>query len=99
LPGVEHGDLRRLGAASLAWNGQILPTYYDLTYRCEMEVVAFDSRRPHPRFQGMVEQLKKELMLAPVYCGSHVTDAMSIAALARAMQPNEVSAALPVHAA
>lgn len=85
---LRHGSasiLRRLGAASLCWNGQVLPSYYDASYRCEMEVVAFDSRRPNPKFRDVVEQLKRELMMAPVYCDSVAAGQVSLAALAGAM--------------
>lgn len=70
---VRHNSatiLRKLGAAPLVWNGQRLPPYYDPAYRCEMEVVTFDSRRPHPKFERVTEQLMEELLHAPVYCGT-----------------------------
>jgi hypothetical protein len=81
---VRHNSstiLRRMGANHLIWNGQRLPPYYDPAYRCEMEVVTFDSRRPSPKFERMMEQLKDELMFAPVYCDVR--------------RPSEVSTDLP----
>ncbi len=62
--------LRRLGGSTLVCDGQRLPPYYDPAYRCEMEIVRFDSRLPNPRYQVLVNQLKTELALAQVFCAS-----------------------------
>ncbi len=40
------GILRRIGLSPLSVNGTELPGYYDPQYRCEMEVLRFDSRAP-----------------------------------------------------
>ena len=38
--------LRRIGGMPLEWDGAELPPYYDPHYKCEMEVLRFDSRLP-----------------------------------------------------
>jgi hypothetical protein len=58
--------LRRLGGNSLQSMGHGLPPYYDPKFQCEMEVLCFDSDRPAPRFFGFVEQLRLEILDAPV---------------------------------
>jgi hypothetical protein len=65
--------LRRLGGSTLVCDGQPLPPYYDPAYRCEMEIVRFDSRMPSPKYQALVNQLKAELALAPVVCAAFGT--------------------------
>jgi len=62
--------LRRLGAGSFVWQGREVPPYYDAAYRCEMEVLRFDSRTPNPRFQPLIEGLREELLAQPVLCAS-----------------------------
>src|ERR1019366_6402395 len=42
--------LRRLGGRPLAWDGVELPPYYDRRYRCQMEVLRFDSRETNPKY-------------------------------------------------
>jgi hypothetical protein len=60
--------LRRLGGNPLVWEGRALPPYYDPAYRCEMEVVCFDSRHPNPKYQAWVDQLQLELPHTRVLC-------------------------------
>jgi hypothetical protein len=62
--------LRRLGGSTLVCDGLPLPPYYDPAYRCEMEIVRFDSRMPSPKYQALVDQLKAELAQAPVFCAA-----------------------------
>lgn len=68
---VRHGSasiLRRLGGKPFVWETHALPRYYDPAYRCEMEIVRFDSREPSPKYKPLVERLKAELMGARVVC-------------------------------
>lgn len=53
--------LRRLGGAALELAGVAVPSYYDPRYRCEMEILRFDSREPNPRFNGLVERLRENM--------------------------------------
>lgn len=67
--------LRRLGGSALMCEGQPLPPYYDSAYKCEMEIVRFDSRLPNPKYQVLVNQLKEQLAVAPVLCATEGMDA------------------------
>jgi len=60
--------LRRIGLASLVAGGQELPPYYDSQYRCQMEVLQFDSRNPNPKYADWVAELAGLLTAAPVVC-------------------------------
>jgi hypothetical protein len=53
--------LQRLGGSRLVVGGTTLPPYYDPRYRCMMEILRFDSRRPNPRFLDLIEQLRERL--------------------------------------
>ena len=53
--------LRRIGGRSLAYGGTELPSYYDPEYRCQMEVLRFDSSSPNASFKSLVSQLSKRL--------------------------------------
>jgi len=61
--------LRRLGGAPLAADGAPVPSYYDPRYGCEMEILRFDSRRPNPKFNSLIERLREGMasvsILAP----------------------------------
>lgn len=54
--------LRRIGGRSLAVDGEELPCYYDPSYKCEMEILRFDSQRPHSRYAPWVEQIRSHLL-------------------------------------
>src|SRR5205085_6054800 len=58
--------LRRIGGASLFSQGTELPSYYDPTYNCEMELLRFDSRFPNPRYQGWIDEFKSRMCRVPV---------------------------------
>ncbi len=53
--------LRRLGATSLAFEGATVPPYYDPAYRCDMELLRFDSRRVNRKYVSLIEQLRAKL--------------------------------------
>ena len=53
--------LRRIGGRSLEYAGTELPSYYDPQYRCQMEVLRFDSSSPDSSCGRWVEQLSKRL--------------------------------------
>jgi len=68
---VRHSSssiLRRIGGSSLQHGGDALPAYYDPQYRCEMEVLRFDSARPAPKYAAWVDQLREDLRDVPVIC-------------------------------
>ena len=61
---VRHSSstiLRRLGGSLLEVGGAIVPPYYDPKYKCEMELLRFDSRRPSPKYDGLIDLLGKRL--------------------------------------
>ena len=45
-----------------------LPSYYDPRYKCEMTILRFESDRPNPRYEAWIEQIREELLNAPVIC-------------------------------
>lgn len=53
--------LRRMGGSPFEVDGLTVPSYYDPQYRCEMELLRFDTRRPEPKFARMVQQLTRKL--------------------------------------
>ena len=70
---VRHASatiLRRLGGAPLEDDGLSVPAYYDPRYRCQMEILRFDSRQPNPKYSALIDLLKEKLtdvkVLAPV---------------------------------
>jgi hypothetical protein len=38
-----------------------VPSYYDPAYDCEMELLRFDSRRPNPKYAGVIERLRETM--------------------------------------
>lgn len=60
--------LRRLGGRPLEWDGAALPSYYDHSYRCGMEILRFDSRKPSARYAPMVDALRTHIATLPVFC-------------------------------
>jgi hypothetical protein len=58
--------LRRLGGASLEVDGAPVPTYYDPRYRCEMELLRFDSRHPDAKFGSFIEGLRERMATVQV---------------------------------
>lgn len=60
--------LRRIGLSSIVAGGAEVPPYYDPAYRCQMQVLEFDSRRPAEKYRDWVEDLAGMLTLAPVVC-------------------------------
>jgi hypothetical protein len=84
---VRHASstiLRRLGGASLEADGVAVPPYYDPRYRCEMELLRFDSRSPNPRYDRAIDVLRRQLARVPVVCCG-VQDARPLQANAAAL--------------
>lgn len=53
--------IRRIGGRSLVGMGVELPSYYDPEYRCEMEVIRFDSMSPNPRYTSVIDECRQYL--------------------------------------
>jgi hypothetical protein len=61
---VRHSSstiLKRLGGAYLEADGAAVPSYYDPKYKCEMELLRFDSRRPNTKYASLIERLGSKL--------------------------------------
>jgi hypothetical protein len=53
--------LRRLGGTDLQIAGSTVPSYYDPQYKCQMELLRFDSRQPSSKYNALVDMLKRKL--------------------------------------
>ena len=58
--------LRRIGLGGVLSGGEELPSYYDPTYGCQMQVLQFDSRHPNPKYRAWVTELQSDLAGARV---------------------------------
>jgi hypothetical protein len=61
---VRHASsaiLRRLGGSHLEVGGSTVPPYYDPRYKCEMELLRFDSRRPDPKYAPLIDMMAARL--------------------------------------
>lgn len=58
--------LRRIGGRSLESPAGTLPSYYDPAYKCEMEVLGFDSASPTPKYLPIIGELRSDLRKIPV---------------------------------
>ncbi len=65
--------LRRIGARPLRWEGSDLPPYYDPQYKCEMEILRFDSRLPNFKYQNAIDEIRSQIPTVPVICGEPTT--------------------------
>jgi len=66
--------LRRIGGRPLEWEGVELPPYYDPHYKCEMEVLRFDSRLPSLKYLPVIEEMRSQIPMVPVICGHKPAD-------------------------
>ncbi len=64
--------LRRLGGSPLSADGAPVPSYYDPRYRCEMEILRFDSRLPNPKFNDLIERLREQMASVAILAPSAV---------------------------
>jgi hypothetical protein len=53
--------LKRLGGARFEADGVTLPPYYDPRYRCMMEMLRFDSRKPNPKYVHLIDRVRETL--------------------------------------
>ena len=60
--------LRKIGGRPVETAGLELPSYYDPQYRCEMEILRFDSATLNPRLEAHVAALTAGLADVPVIC-------------------------------
>ena len=64
------GVLRRIGGRSLVADGESIPKYYDPEYKCDMEMLRFDSRQPNPKYQTLLKGIRASLLSTPIICRS-----------------------------
>jgi hypothetical protein len=67
---VRHSSsaiLRRMGMAPLTVGGATIPTYFDPSYQCDMELLRFDTRKPGKKYTQMVERLRDRLESVSVF--------------------------------
>ena len=62
--------LRKLGGMSMFVGGSEIPRYFDPQYRCDMEILRFDSSEPSSRYEALVNGLVSELSEVPVVSAS-----------------------------
>jgi hypothetical protein len=87
---VRHSSsaiLRRLGGSSLEADGRTIPAYYDPNYKCQMELLRFDSRRPDPKYSPLIELLREKLASVPVIASG------AISVESHGFQPNSLAPA------
>jgi hypothetical protein len=72
---VRHSSaaiLRRMGGSPLQADGFVVPAYYDRRFKCEMELLRFDTRRPSVRFERLVASIREKFAFIPVIaCDRH----------------------------
>ena len=68
--------LRRVGGRAVETNGCELPAYYDHQYKCELEILRFDSMKPNPKYRGRIDHLYSELASVPVVSAESRVHAM-----------------------
>lgn len=89
--------LRRVGLSPLQADGEDLPPYYDPQYRCEMEILRFDTRYPPSKYQDWICELGSYLSHAPVIA-SPLPDGSSRARRPVPLRDWAVTEAVPVGA-
>jgi hypothetical protein len=60
--------LRKLGGKSLVSDGVELPAYYDPQYKCEMEILAFDSDCPNTKYGSCIDGYRQDIANLSVIC-------------------------------
>lgn len=86
--------LQRLGAQKASLDGEVLPSYFDRRFDCEMELLQFDSLRPSPKYVRQVAEYRAMLrseMRVLCTAGSAPTSVESLTSLLAAL-----TAAMPV---
>ncbi|HTM26230.1 MAG TPA: hypothetical protein VL225_13620 [Vicinamibacterales bacterium] len=81
---VRHSSstiLRRLGGSLLEVAGSIVPPYYDPNYRCQMEILRFDSRQPSAKYAGLIELLGEQMADVKVIALSPAAPALAPAGM------------------
>lgn len=65
---TRHGSahiLKRLGGFDLSAAGSKLDPFYDEYYRCDLQILGFDSRCPDVRYAGVVDAIERHFRANP----------------------------------
>jgi hypothetical protein len=60
--------LRKIGGRPLEVKARQIPAYYDPQYRCDMELLRFESNAPNPKYQARLARVESRLPHIPVVC-------------------------------
>jgi hypothetical protein len=66
--------LRRLGGSHLDAYGVAIEPYFDQAYRCEMEVLRFDSRSPSAKYVPLIDRIQRRLAAVRVLSAHGLRD-------------------------
>ena len=86
---VKHSSssiLRRMGGSPLECDGEELPAYYDPAYRCDMEILRFDSQGLDLKYRSWINDISARMADVPLFCrqtGSAVLPWLPFAAAER----------------
>jgi len=80
---VRHSSsaiLRRVGGSCLYSGADEIPSYYDPSYRCTMELLRFDSRQPSAKYASLIMTLTQKLTEVQIIASGlwHPATAVSI---------------------
>ena len=89
--------LQRLGGSRFEVDGTTLPPYYDARYKCMMEMLRFDSRRPNPKYIDLIDRLRDKLADALVITRPATIGIANPSGIARPYEGVLVSAPSPNH--
>jgi hypothetical protein len=62
--------LKKIGGRPLQLKAGPLPSYYDPQYRCEMELLRFDSTALNPRYESRIDSISSAFLDRPVVCAT-----------------------------
>jgi hypothetical protein len=65
--------LRRIGGRPLEWDGRELPAYYDPKFKCDMEVIRFDSRISSSKYQHAIDEIRSQIPFMQVISAGKTT--------------------------
>ena len=74
---TRHGSasmLRRVGGRPVETVEGIVPPYWDPRYRCDIEVLRFDSRVVDRRYEPVIAELQAELQCRPAIYAGHALE-------------------------
>jgi hypothetical protein len=58
--------LKKVGGVPLTGFGRALPPYYDPRYRCDMELLSFNSEEPNAKYHSLIQKYGREFSAAEV---------------------------------